>query len=145
MASLAPTSLVPPLAGGAGAAASLSVAVSDPALVAASSDGTPGSNGNLVTLSAVRDQMVAAGKKPLDFYSSMVFAIGSDTANALADSNASQLILRQLQDQRAAVSGVSLDEEASNILRYQSAYQAAARVVTTVSAMLDLAVNLGKD
>jgi len=75
----------------------------------------------------------------------VLFQVGSDTANALADSNASQLILRQLQDQRASVSGVSLDEEASNIIRYQSAYQAAARVVTTVSTMLDLAVNLGKD
>ncbi len=136
---------VPPPVGGVGAAASLSVAIADPALVAASSDGTPGSNGNLAVLSAVRDQAVAGGKKPLDFYSAVLFQVGSDTANALADSNASQLILRQLQDQRASVSGVSLDEEASNIIRYQSAYQAAARVVTTVSTMLDLAVNLGKD
>jgi len=136
---------VPPPVGGVGAAASLSVAIADPALVASSSDGTPGSNGNLAVLSAVRDQAVAGGKKPLDFYSAVLFQVGSDTANALADSNASQLILRQLQDQRASVSGVSLDEEASNIIRYQSAYQAAARVVTTVSTMLDLAVNLGKD
>ena len=135
---------VPPPVGGVGAAASLSVAITDPALVAASSDGTPGSNGTLAILSAVRGQAIVAGRKPLDFYSSLVFGIGSDTANGLADSNASQLILRQLQDQRSAVSGVSLDEEASNIMRYQAAYQAAARVVTTVSTLLDLAVNLGK-
>jgi flagellar hook-associated protein 1 FlgK len=136
---------VPPPAGGVGAAASLSVAITDPALVAASSDGTPGSNGNVAVLSAVHDQAIVAGQKPLDFYSNLVFRIGSETANAIADSNGSQLILRQLEDQRAAVSGVSLDEEASNIIRYQAAYQAAARVVTTVSTLLDLAVNLGKD
>ena len=136
---------VPPPIGGVGAAASLSVAITDPALVAASSDGTPGSSGNLVVLSAVRDQAIIAGQTPLDFYASIVFGVGSDTANALADTNASQLILRQLQDQRASVSGVSLDEEASNIIRYQSSYEAAARVVTTVSTLLDLAVNLGKD
>ncbi len=136
---------IPPPAGGAGAAAGLSVAITDPALVAASSDGTSGSNGNLAVLSAVHNQAVVAGQKPLDFYSRLVFQVGSDTANASADLDASQLILRQLEDQRSAISGVSLDEEAANIVRYQTAYQAAARVVTTVTTLLDAAVNLGKD
>ncbi|MFY9561124.1 MAG: flagellar hook-associated protein FlgK [Terriglobales bacterium] len=135
---------VPPPAGGAGAAAALSVAITDPALLAASSDGTPGSNGNLAVLSAVHDQVVAGGQKPLDFYSNIVFQVGSDTANTGADLDASQLILRQLEDQRASVSGVSLDEEAANMVRYQTAYQAAARVVTTINDMLDAVVNLGR-
>jgi len=134
---------VPPAAGGAGAAAALSVAITDPTLLAASSDGTPGSNGNLAVISAVHDQAVAAGQKPLDFYSRLVFQVGSDTANAAADLSASQLILRQLEDQRASISGVSLDEEAANIVRYQTAYQAAARVISTVNTLLDTAVNLG--
>jgi flagellar hook-associated protein 1 FlgK len=135
---------VPPPAGGVGAASALSVAIADPALLAASSDGTPGSNGNLIVLSAVHDQAVVAGQKPLDFYSRLVFQVGSDTANASADLTASSLILQQLEDQRASISGVSLDEEAANIVRYQTAYQAAARVVTTVNSLLDAAVNLGR-
>jgi flagellar hook-associated protein 1 FlgK len=136
---------VPPPIGGVGAAASLAVAITDPALIAASSDGTSGSNGNLAVLSAVHDQAIVNGQKPLEFYSNLVFKVGSGTANTSADLQASDLILRQLGDQRAAISGVSLDEEASNIVKYQAAYQAAARVVTAVSALLDLAVNLGKD
>ena len=128
---------------GAGAAAALSIAITDPTLLAASSDGTPGSNRNLAVISAVHEQAVAAGQKPLDFYSRLVFQVGSDTANAAADLSASQLILRQLEDQRASVSGVSLDEEAANIVRYQTAYQAAARVASTVNSLLDIAVNLG--
>jgi len=136
---------VPPAAGGTGAAASLAVAITDPALIAASSDGTPGSNGNLAVLSAVHDQAIVNGQKPLDFYSSLVFQAGNSTAHASADSEASALVLSQLGDQRASISGVSLDEEASNIIKYQAAYQASARVVTTVSTLLDLAVNLGKD
>ncbi len=135
---------VPPPVGGVGAASALTVAITDPALLAASSDGTQGSNGNVTVLSAVHDQAVAGGQKPLDFYSRIVFQVGSDTANASADLNASGLILQQLQDQRASISGVSLDEEAANIVRYQTAYQAAARVVTTVNDMLDAAVNLGR-
>ena len=134
---------VPPV--GAGSAAALTVSITDPALVAASADGTPGSNGNLALLSAVHDQAIVAGQKPLDFYSRLVFKIGSDTANAGSDLEASSLIVRQLGDQRASISGVSLDEEAASISRYQAAYQAAARIVTTVNNMLDLAVNLGKD
>jgi flagellar hook-associated protein 1 FlgK len=119
---------VPPPAGGVGAASGLAVAITDPALLAASSDGTPGSNGNLAVLSAVHDQAVAAGLKPLDFYAHLVFQVGNDTSNTSAESDASQLILGQLQDQRNTISGVSLDEEAANMVRYQTAYQAAARV-----------------
>ena len=133
----------PPPAGGTGAASSLSVAITDTALVAASSDGTSGSNGNVALLSAVHDQAVANGQKPLDFYSNLIFQVGSDTANASADQEASQMILQQLEDQRASVSGVSLDEEAANMVRYQTAYSAAARIVSVVNQMLDEVVNLG--
>ncbi len=135
---------VPPPAGGVGAAATLSVSITDPALVAASSDGTPGSNGNLAVLSAVHDQPVANGQTPLDFYASIVFKVGNDTSNTSADVASSSLILQQLQDQHGSISGVSLDEEAANLIKYQTAYQAAARVVSTVNALLDVAVNLGR-
>ena len=134
----------PPPAGGVGAAATLSVSITDPALVAASSDGTPGSNGNLAVLSAVHDQPVANGQTPLDFYSGIVFKVGNDTSNTSADVASSDLILRQLQDQHGSISGVSLDEEAANLIKYQTAYQAAARVVSTVNTLLDVAVNLGR-
>jgi len=53
--------LAPPV-GGVGAAGALTVKITDPALIAASSDGTSGSNGNLAVLSAVHDQAVAAGQ-----------------------------------------------------------------------------------
>jgi flagellar hook-associated protein 1 FlgK len=135
---------VPPPAGGVGAAATLSVSITDPALIAASSDGTPGSNGNLAVLSAVHDQPVANGQTPLDFYSGIVFKVGNDTSNTFADVASSDLILQQLQDQHGSISGVSLDEEAANLIKYQTAYQAAARVVSTVNALLDVAVNLGR-
>jgi flagellar hook-associated protein 1 FlgK len=136
---------VPPPASGVGAAATFAVNITDPALLAASSDGTPGSNGNLAVLSAVANQGVVNGATPIGFYSNLVFQIGSTTANTSADDSASSLILQQLQDQRGSVSGVSLDEEAANIIKYQTAYQAAARVVSTVNSLLSDAVNLGLD
>lgn len=132
-----------PPAGGTGAAAAMQVAITDPSLIAASSDGTPGSNGNLANLSAVANQTVANGQTPIDAYSNLVFQVGSTTSNTSADADASSQILQQLQDQRGSESGVSLDEEASNMVQYQTAYQASARVVTTINALLADAVNLG--
>jgi flagellar hook-associated protein 1 FlgK len=134
---------VPPPAGGVGAAAALKVNITDPALIAASSDGTSGSNGNLAVLSAVHDQAVANGKTPTDFYSNLVFQVGSATSNTSADADSSNLILQKLQDQRGSISGVSLNEEAANLVQYQTAYQAASRVVSAVNSLLSDAVNLG--
>ena len=135
----------PPPVGGVGAAATLAINITDPALLAASSDGTVGSNGNLGVLSAVATQALANGETPIDSYSSIVFQVGNDTSNTSADADASGLILQQLQDQRGSISGVSLDEEASNLIQYQTAYQAAARVVSSIDDLLADAVNLGID
>ena len=134
-----------PPAGTTGAAATMQVAISDPSLIAASSDGTPGSNGNLANLSDIATETVASGQTPIDFYSNIVFQVGSATSNTSADDDGATQILQQLQDQRGSISGVSLDEEAANIIQYQTAYQAAARVVSTINSMLADAVNLGLD
>jgi flagellar hook-associated protein 1 FlgK len=134
----------PPPTGIQGAAAAMTVQITDPSLLAASSDLSPGSNGNLAQLLAVRNQAIAGGQTPLDFYANTVFKIGNDIATNSAAQDASSLILQQLQNQRSSISGVSLDEEAANLLRYQHAYEAAARVVSTISEVMDTAVNLGR-
>jgi len=136
---------VPPPANGVGAAATLTVNITDPALIAASSDGTSGSNGNLTALSAVATTALASGDTPINTYSNLVGEIGTTTSNTSADSDSSALILQQLQDQNGSVSGVSLDEEAANLIQYQNTYQAAARVVSTVNLLLLDAVNIGLD
>ncbi|MDE3137267.1 MAG: flagellar hook-associated protein FlgK [Acidobacteriota bacterium] len=136
---------VPPPAGGAGAAAALQVAITDPALVAASSDGTTGSNGNASAMAAIANQTVVAGQTPASYYSGMVFQIGSTVSNAQTEQSANQLVLQQLENQRGAVSGVSLDQEAADLIQYQQAYDAMARVITIISDLTQSAVQLGKD
>ena len=123
-------------------AATLKVTMTDPAKIAASSDGSAGSNGNLVNFANVATTAIN-GRTPIDTYSSIVFQVGNDTSNTSADADASTAILQQLQDQRGSISGVSLDEEAANLIQYQAAYQAAARIVSTVSSLMSDAVNLG--
>ncbi len=128
---------------GAGAAASMAVAISDPNLLAASSDGSTGSNGNLANLSAVANQAVASAMTPTQAYGNLVFQAGSAVSDATTELNASNVVLQQLQQQQASVSGVSLDEEASNLLLYQRAYQAAAQAVSTVDQMLQAVIQMG--
>jgi flagellar hook-associated protein 1 FlgK len=135
---------VPPPASGSGAAASMAVQITNPSAVAASSDGSSGSNGNVATLAAVHDQPIVAGQTATDYYANLVFGVGSDVSNGTAEQSASQLILNQLQDQRGSISGVSLDEEAANLILYQRAYEAAARVISTVNDILDTTINLGR-
>ena len=130
----------PPPAGGTGAAASLSVAITDPALIAASSDGTPGSNGNSEALYALNSSNIISGQTPTDYYSGIVFNVGNATSSATAEQNASALVLQQLNDQRSSVSGVSLDQEAANMVQYQQAYAASAQVITTINSMMETVI-----
>jgi flagellar hook-associated protein 1 FlgK len=120
----------------------MELAITDPALLAAGSDGTSGSNGNLANLSAVANQTVSNGMTPGEGYGNLVFQVGMDISNSTSDLNASNAMLQQLQQQQQSVSGVSLDEEASNLLLYQRAYQAAAEAISTVNQMLETAINM---
>ena len=133
---------VPPPASGQGAAASMAVAITDPALIAASSDGTAGSNGNITVLAAVQNQPMAGSQSPTDYYSNIVYTVGNDVSNDTAELTASQSILSQLQDQNNSISGVSLDEEAANTVQFQNAYDAAANIVTTINDMLYTVINM---
>ena len=132
-----------PSASGQGYAANMAVAITDPSLIAASSDGSQGSNGNVANLSGVENQNVAGGQTPTDYYSGIVSAVGNDISDSSAELSATQSILTQLQDQRNSISAVSLNEEASNMVQYQNAYEAAAHVVTTINDMLYTVINMG--
>jgi flagellar hook-associated protein 1 len=72
----------------------------------------------------------------------MVNGVGVSVASAKNDADASQAALDTLQAQRDALSGVSLDEEAVNLMRQQRAFQGAAKLITTVNEMLDTVLNM---
>jgi flagellar hook-associated protein 1 len=132
-----------PPASTTGAAGSFSVAITDPSLIAASSDGSAGSNGNLEKLIGLQNQQLPSGANPMDMYSNLVLQVGNLGATAQSNASASDSSVQQLTDQRSSVSGVSLDEESTNMIRYQRAYEAGARVVTTVDSMFDTLMKMG--
>lgn len=130
-------------AGPAGVAGSISLALTSASQVAASSDGTAGSNGNLQNFAEIQTTALPSGSTPGDAYASLVYQVGSLTANAQAEVSATTASITQLQAQQSAISGVSLDEEATNLLRFQQAYEAAARVVSVVNSLFTVVINMG--
>jgi len=127
----------------AGSAATISVATSDPTLIAASSDGSAGSNGNLANLAAIQTATLPAGQSPTDAYASLVYSVGSATANATAQSTATAASLLQLTNQSNSISGVSINEESVNLVNLQQAYSAAARVVSTIQQLFSVVLAMG--
>lgn len=66
-------------------------------------------------------------------YKAFVSGIGSDVQSAQNAQQTSQSLLSAIGNQRQSISGVSLDEEMTNLIQYQQAYQASARVMSTIN------------
>jgi flagellar hook-associated protein 1 FlgK len=118
-----------------GAAAGMSVAITDPSLIAISSDGSAGSNGNVANLSAALTNALPSGQTTAQAYANLVDQVGTATSNASTQSTAIGDNLLQLTNQQGSVSGVSIDEETTNLIRFQTAYEAAARIISTVQQL----------
>jgi flagellar hook-associated protein 1 FlgK len=130
-------------ANSADAASGISVAITDTASIAISSDGTVGSNGNVANLSAALTNALPSGQTPAAAYSSLVFEVGNTASNASAQSTAIGLNLQQLTNQQGSVSAVDTNEEATNLLRFQTAYEAAARIISTIQQLGTITLNMG--
>jgi flagellar hook-associated protein 1 FlgK len=127
----------------AGSAAAISVAISNPSQIAASQDGSAEDNGNVANLIALQTTALPSGETPISAYANLVYQVGSLATNATAESGATTTSLLQLNDQLSSVSGVSIDQESTNLITYQTAYEAAARVVTTVQALFQITLAMG--
>jgi len=74
-------------------------------------------------------------------YAQLVTTIGNEVSDAKRQEATAQVLTDNLKDRRDSVSGVSLDEEMTNLIRFQRAYQASARAMSTTDEMLDVLIN----
>lgn len=125
-------------------AASLAVAVTDPRRLAAARSTEAGDATNALALAGVRNAPQAAlgGTTLSQWLAAEQARIGGDAARAEDVAAATDLRLAQVRSQREAVSGVNLNEELTNLIRFQHAFEAAARVVGVADRILDEVVNL---
>ena len=113
------------------------------ALSSAAGSGNSGSNGNLAKLSAVQNNaMTPGGDSPTGAYTTIVDSVGTAASTADAQASALQTSLTQLQDQQSSESGVSIDDESSNLVVYQQAYQASAEVIVTVRSLFTATIDM---
>lgn len=128
------------------AARDLSVALSDPSKIALSSTraGVPGDNQNGLALAALQSKAIGGlGNKTFsDAYSNIATTLGVASQSAGQSFSAQQAQLQQLQTYQSQVSGVSIDEELVNLLKYQRAFEAASRMIAAADEMMSTLISL---
>jgi len=77
-------------------------------------------------------------------YSELIAQVGNQTSQLKVTSTAQTTTLNQTIASQQSVSGVNLDEEAANLLRYQQAYQAAGKAMQIASTLFDTLLSIGK-
>lgn len=140
------TFLIRPTAQGA---TNLNVAITDPLKIAAADNtavvGDTLNNANALAIAALQSTSgLIGGSTTIEGgYALLVGEIGNVTDEAKISKAAQTNLLTQTKAAQQSVSGVNLDEEAANLLRYQQAYQAAAQIIKSASSMFDTLLSLG--
>ncbi len=106
--------------------------------IAASQGGEVGDNLNALAIADLRySQVLSRGTATLsEFYNSLIGELGIDSSKAQGLKENFELLLNQIENARQAVQGVSLDEEMAQMIKFQHAFDAAARVITTMDEAL---------
>jgi flagellar hook-associated protein 1 FlgK len=129
-----------------GAAKQMSVnaaVAADTDLVVAAGAASPGNNDIARAIAALQDSvMTGTTTRPVDAWGSLVYSVALDAGTAGRSRESHGQILRQLQSLRDQISGVSLDEEAAMLLRFQRAYEANARFFQVADQTLDLLMRM---
>lgn len=125
-----------------GAASQIGVTLTSGAGIAISSDGSTNGTGNLQALLAVQTNPLLGSLSPTDSYASFVQNLGGAASQVNAKLQATTSALQQLKTQQSSTSGVSLDEETTNLIRFQQAYTAAAKVVSTINDLYTVLMNM---
>ena len=99
--------------------------------------GAVGANSAALSLSELRGKPGG----PDDVYAQLVTRIGTEVADAKRATINATALSESIEDRRQSTAGVSLDEEMTNLIRFQRGYQAAARAMTTADTLLDTLIN----
>lgn len=117
-----------------GVSVNMKVSLTDPDKVAAASTlaGLPGDNGNALFLTNLANKSITplSGETLQGYYSNLTGTIGIQAQTAQRNFAAEKIMQKQLVSQQQQASGVSLDEEMANLINFQNAYAASAKLIT---------------
>ena len=120
------------------------ILASHQAISGAFSPMAPGDNINLNRLIMLKDMKIFPEENVTlnEFYANYTAGLGLNVQRADHAREAANLLVQDLTKRRDSVSGVSLDEEATNMMKWQANFTASSRVITTVDEMLDTILNM---
>ena len=116
----------------------------DPSRIAASTGGEVGDGSNALTIADILkvNRIMSNNMETIEqYYSSIVGSVGIHVQEASAQTENYTLLVQQIENSRQSVQGVSLDEEMANLVKYQHAYEAAARVITVMDEALSVLIS----
>ncbi|EIC29556.1 MULTISPECIES: flagellar hook-associated protein FlgK [Methylomicrobium] len=123
------------------AAENLKINIGDPEEIAAAGNGAsvPGDNTNALKLANLEQQPILSGGRSTlsSAYGQLVSQVGTSTQSAKTSQSAQQVLLNQAKQTRENLVGVNLDEEAANLIKFQNAYQAAAKAISVANSLFD--------
>lgn len=135
-----------PVATSVGAAAAIKIdpgVAGDSKLVAAASTTASGDNQVAKAIAGLKDARVIGGTATFsESWGQLVYRVGSNAQTAIAQEKSRGEVVSQVERLRDQVSGVSLDEEAASMLKFQRAYEANARYFSTVDTVLATLLHL---
>ena len=108
-------------------------------IAAAQASGLTGDNRNALLLADLENQTLMQNGKAsfTQVYGQLVAEVGGMTNTALVSRSAQEVLLTQATTEKGNVSGVNLDEEAANLIKFQNSYQAAAQAVSVARSLFD--------
>ncbi|HJM47447.1 MAG: flagellar hook-associated protein FlgK [Candidatus Marinimicrobia bacterium] len=118
--------------------------LSDSSLIATSSE--PDVSGDSTSAQAIVELQydeIINGKSVLDNYNTLIGDVGNRVQEATFVRQNQEKIVQQLQIQKSSITGVSLDEEMTQLIQFEQAYGAAAKMISTVDELMQTILSLG--
>ncbi|MDL1970622.1 MAG: flagellar hook-associated protein FlgK [Candidatus Desulfofervidaceae bacterium] len=114
-------------------------------IAAASAAGEPGNNENALAIIALKNTGISAlgNANFSDFYQSLVGLVGGEAQESNLNLEHQESMLKDIKDNFDSVSGVSMDEEAANLIKFQQMYTASAKLISIADEMMKTLINLG--
>jgi flagellar hook-associated protein 1 FlgK len=116
----------------------------DPKKIAAGGTPLPGDNANALALAQLRDAKTIDGNTFGEFYTLLVTTVGLETLNSSIIAEQRELVVTEAENRRESLSGVSLEEEQLDLIRFQQAFVAAANYIRVADEMAETVLNMAR-
>ncbi len=116
----------------------------NPANIAVSSSGQAGDNKIALAITDLRNSKVFDDKTLTESFADYIYIIGRDVKTANQNAERTSMLSKQTDKFRESVKGVSINEETANLMKYQQAYQAAAKIISIADDMIKTIIGLAR-